>query len=147
MQTDFVSTQKLISIHKNNIDNGTPSIIFGLNSFSEGVDLPGLYCMHVIITKLPFDVHKNPLNLVQEYWCNFEKMSYFKEVSIPETCIRLIQATGRLLRGEEDYGQITICDGRIIEKSYGAFLLNALPDFNRNYNKNFLEEHYKILKR
>lgn len=143
LQTDYTSNQKLITDHKKKIDQGQPSIIFGLNSFAEGVDLPSLYCIHVIITKLPFDTHKNPMNMVQEYWFNFEKSSYFMEVSLPETCIKLIQAAGRLIRSEEDYGQLTICDKRIITKGYGTTLLNALPEFNRNYNKNFIQESYQ----
>jgi ATP-dependent DNA helicase DinG len=142
LQTDYVSNQKLISMHKQNIDNGLPSIIFGLNSFAEGVDLPSIYCMHVLITKLPFDTHKDPQNMVQEYWVNFEKSNYFIDVALPETSIRLIQATGRLIRDEGDFGQITICDNRIILKNYGLSLLNALPLFNRKYNSNFLTESY-----
>lgn len=147
LQTDFLSNQKLINEHKKNIDNGRPSIIFGLNSFAEGVDLPSLYCIHVIITKLPFDTHKDPLNMVQEYWLKFEKSNYFVEVSLPETCIKLIQAAGRLIRDESDYGQLSICDSRVITKNYGAMLLNALPNFNRKYNKEFINESFQKVKK
>src|SRR6185437_5871536 len=145
LQTDFMSNQRLINQHKQNIDKGIPSIIFGLNSFAEGVDLPSLYCMHVIITKLPFETHKDPQNMVQEYWVNFEKSNYFRDVALPETSIRLIQATGRLIRDEVDYGQVTICDNRIIFKNYGTSLLNALPLFNRKYNSQFLSESFTKL--
>lgn len=145
LQTDFMSNQRLINQHKQTIDKGMPSIIFGLNSFAEGVDLPSIYCMHVIITKLPFDTHKDPQNMVQEYWVNFEKSNYFMDVALPETSIRLIQATGRLIRDEGDYGQVTICDNRIIFKNYGTSLLNALPLFNRKYNSQFLSESFTKL--
>jgi ATP-dependent DNA helicase DinG len=142
LQTDFMSNQRLIHQHKQTIDKGKPSIIFGLNSFAEGVDLPSIYCMHVIITKIPFETHKDPQNMVQEYWVNFEKSNYFMDVALPETSIRLIQATGRLIRDEGDYGQVTICDNRIIFKNYGTALLNALPLFNRKYNSHFLSESF-----
>lgn len=145
LQTDFMSNQRLINQHKQTIDKGMPSVIFGLNSFAEGVDLPSLYCMHVIITKLPFETHKDPQNMVQEYWVNFEKSNYFMDVALPETTIRMIQATGRLIRGEGDYGQVTICDNRIIFKNYGTSLLNALPLFNRKYNSQFLSESFPKL--
>lgn len=145
LQTDFMSNQRLINQHKQLVDKGVPSIIFGLNSFAEGVDLPSIYCMHVIVTKLPFDTHKDPQNMVQEYWVNFEKSNYFIDVSLPEASIRLIQATGRLIRDEGDYGQVTICDNRIIFKNYGAALLNSLPLFNRKYNSQFLSESYAKL--
>jgi ATP-dependent DNA helicase DinG len=141
LQTEYSSNQKLVEDHKKAIDNGKPSIIFGLNSFAEGVDLPNKYCMHVVITKLPFDTHKDPQNLVREYWIKAENSNFFMDVSLPETCIKLIQAVGRLVRSEEDYGQITICDNRIILKQYGKLLLNSLPNFSRQYNPNFILEH------
>ncbi|MEN9391657.1 MAG: hypothetical protein RL017_955, partial [Pseudomonadota bacterium] len=145
-QPDFVSNQRLINHHKRNIDNAKPSIIFGLNSFAEGVDLPNIYCIHVIITKLPFETHKTPHNMVQEYWIKYEKGNYFLEISLPETCIRLIQASGRLIRSELDYGQITICDNRIINKHYGRFLLDALMPFNRKYDSQFILNSYNKCK-
>lgn len=146
LQTEFSSNQKLISEHKETIDGGKPSIIFGLNSFAEGVDLPSKYCMHVIVTKLPFDTHKDPQNMVREYWVKAEKGNYFMDVSLPETCIKLIQAVGRLIRNEKDYGQVTICDNRIALKQYGAVLLNALPEFSRQYNPDFIKQAFAKIK-
>lgn len=142
LQTDYTSNQRLISDHKKNVDSGRASVIFGLNSFAEGVDLPSIYCIHVIITKLPFETHKNPQSMVQEYWVKYEKGNYFFEVSIPETCIRLIQAAGRLIRDENDYGQLSICDNRLVTKPYGRVLLDALPEFNRKYNSEFINESF-----
>jgi ATP-dependent DNA helicase DinG len=142
LQTDFMSTQRLLNEHKKNIDEGRPSIIFGLNSFAEGVDLPSLYCIHVIITKLPFETHKNPQSMVEEYWVKYEKGNYFFEISMPETCIRLIQAAGRLIRDENDYGQLSICDNRLVTKNYGKLLLDALPRFNRKYNSEFINQSF-----
>jgi ATP-dependent DNA helicase DinG len=146
LQTNFFNNQKLIQQHKKSIDNGESSVIFGLNSFAEGVDLPKLYCMHVIITKLPFDTFKDPARIVEEYWYSYEKSNYFIDVSLPETCIKLIQASGRLIRSEEDYGQVTICDNRLINKNYGAYLLNSLPMFNRKYDPNFINKNFLLLK-
>ena len=147
LQTDFISNQRLIVQHKKNIDNKKPSIIFGLNSFSEGVDLSGIYCIHVIISKLPFEANKNPYNIVQEYWIKSENRNYFFDVSLPKTCIKLIQATGRLIRSENDYGQVTICDNRIISKNYGLKLKKSLMPFNSNYKSDFILTSFNILKR
>lgn len=141
-QTEYVNNGWLLSDHKKRIEDGLPSIIFGLNSFAEGVDLPGLYCLHVIITKLPFDTHKDPQSMVLEYWVKYEKGNYFTEVSLPEACIRLVQAAGRLIRDEGDYGQVSICDNRLITKEYGRTMLDALPEFNRKYNDAFLTEAF-----
>lgn len=146
LQTDFASNQKLIEEHKKWIDKGEKSIIFGLNSFAEGVDLPSKYCMHVIITKLPFETHKTPAGLVKNYWIEAEKGNYFMEVSLPETTIKLVQAIGRLIRSEHDYGQITICDNRIVLKQYGKMLLSALPKFNMAYNPMFIPENFAKVK-
>ncbi|AUR52218.1 helicase C-terminal domain-containing protein [Aquella oligotrophica] len=140
LQTEFSSNQKLIAEHKETIDSGIPSIIFGLNSFAEGVDLPSRYCMHVVITKLPFETHKDPESMVREYWVKAENGNYFMDVSLPEAGIKLIQAVGRLLRNESDYGQVTICDNRIVLKQYGGLLLKALPEFSRNYNPEFIKQ-------
>lgn len=142
LQTEFSSNQKLITEHKQTVDKCMPSIIFGLNSFAEGVDLPSKYCMHVVITKLPFETHKDPQNMVREYWVKAENGNFFMDVSLPETCIKLIQAVGRLIRSEKDYGQVTICDNRIVLKQYGSILLNALPEFSRQYNPKFIEHSY-----
>ncbi|TXH56040.1 MAG: hypothetical protein E6Q89_06015 [Bacteroidia bacterium] len=142
LQTDFLGVSKLIEEHKHRIDQKKPSIIFGMNSFAEGVDLPSTYCMHVIITKLPFEPVNDPIHLVQDYWVKTENGSYFMEVSLPEVGIKLIQASGRLIRGEDDYGQISICDNRIITKYYGKILINALPNFGQNIAKNFIQNAY-----
>jgi len=138
LQTDYMSNQKLLEDHIKIVDAGRSSIIFGLNSFAEGVDLPGHYCLQVIITKLPFSTHKDPESQVKEYWVKAEHGNYFIEYSLPEVIIRLIQATGRLIRNEEDFGQITICDNRIFTKQYGKTIINALPSYNQNYNPNFI---------
>lgn len=142
LQTEYSSNQKLITEHKETVDSGMPSIIFGLNSFAEGVDLPAKYCMHVVISKLPFETHKDPQNMVREYWVKAENGNYFMDVSLPETCIKLIQAVGRLIRNEKDYGQVTICDNRIALKQYGAIMLKALPDFSRVYNPEFIKQSF-----
>ncbi len=142
LQTEYSSNQKLIAEHKETVDCAKPSIIFGLNSFAEGVDLPAKYCMHVIVTKLPFDTHKDPQNMVREYWVKAENGNYFMDVSLPETCIKLIQAVGRLIRNEKDYGQVTICDNRVVLKQYGSILLNSLPEFSRQYNPEFIKQSF-----
>lgn len=141
-QENYISNGRLLLDHKKRIDDGLPSIIFGLNSFAEGVDLPGLYCTHVIITKLPFETHKDPQSLVLEYWVRYEKGNYFAEVSLPEACIRLIQASGRLIRSNLDYGQVSICDNRVVTKDYGRVMLDALPSFNRKYDEHFLNKAF-----
>ncbi len=126
-----MSKQKLIDQHISNVDAGEKSILFGLASFAEGVDLPGKYCTHVIIAKLPFSVPNDPVESGLAEWFEAQGRNPFMEISLPDASQRLIQASGRLIRNEKDSGQVTLLDKRILTKRYGAQLLNALPPFQR----------------
>lgn len=123
------SKQAIINEHKKIIDEGNGSIIFGLASFAEGVDLPGDYCCHVVIAKLPFSVPDDPIEAALSEWVADRGGNPFMEIAVPDASIRLVQACGRLLRKETDEGKITIMDKRLITKRYGKALLNALPAY------------------
>ncbi|MFK5985887.1 MAG: ATP-dependent DNA helicase DinG [Pseudomonadota bacterium] len=125
--------QEIIRQHKKNIDNNQGSIIFGLASFAEGIDLPGKYCTHVIICKLPFSVPDNPVDETLAEWMRAQGRNHFFEVSVPQTTIKLVQACGRLIRHETDQGKITLLDRRILTKRYGREMLNALPDYTMHF--------------
>ena len=125
------SRQKIIETHKALCDKKQDSIIFGTQSFSEGLDLPGDYLTNVIITKLPFSVPSSPVEEAQAEYITAKGGNPFMSISVPETSKKLIQATGRLLRNEKDYGVITLMDRRVVNKRYGKDLLNSLPPFKR----------------
>ena len=125
------SKQKLLSEHKEKIDEGGPSYLFGLASFSEGVDLPDDYCRHVIIAKLPFSVPDDPIDQAFAEWLESEGRNPFVEVSVPEATLKLIQACGRLIRHEEDGGRITILDRRLLTRAYGRSIIESLPPYGR----------------
>ena len=107
------------------------SIIFGLDSFAEGLDLPGFACMHVIIAKLPFAMPDNPIDKTLSDWISDQGGNPFMEITVPEASIKLIQAVGRLIRTESDMGRVTILDSRLTSASYGKKMLAALPPFKR----------------
>ena len=125
------SNREMIRLHKERIDQGKTSVLLGLASFAEGVDLPGDYCRHVVIAKLPFAVPDEPLQEALAEWIEDRGGNSFFDISLPVASLRLIQACGRLLRTESDSGTVTILDKRLITKRYGAQLLNALPPFRR----------------
>ncbi len=125
------SKQTLVRLHKEALDNGKGSVIFGLASFAEGVDLPGKYCTHVIIAKIPFSVPDDPLEAALAEWIEARGGNSFMQVSVPDASMRLIQSCGRLLRSESDTGKISILDKRLITKRYGKALLDSLPPFSR----------------
>lgn len=128
MQDDY-SKQMLVKKHCERVDSGEGSVIFGLASLSEGIDLPGNYLNHVIIAKLPFTVPSDPVEAALTEWLTDQGRNPFWEISVPDASIRLKQACGRLLRSEGDKGKITLLDRRILTKSYGKAMMDTLPDY------------------
>lgn len=126
-----LSKSRLLAQHYAALDAGRPSIIFGLDSFSEGLDLPGEACVHVIIAKLPFSMPDNPIEKTQSRWIEKRGGRPFMEITVPEASIKLVQAVGRLIRTEHDYGRVTILDNRVQTAAYGKQLLACLPPFKR----------------
>ena len=123
------SKQRLLGDHRKAIDEGGESYLFGLASFAEGVDLPGDYCRHVIIARIPFSVPDNPVDQAVAEWLKNQGRNPFLELSLPDASLRLVQACGRLIRNENDHGRITLLDRRILTRRYGESLLATLPPY------------------
>ena len=126
---DAASKQRLLEDHRQAIDAGESSYLFGLASFAEGVDLPGDYCRHVIIAKIPFAVPDDPVDEAIAEWLEAQGRNPFFEMSVPDASLRLVQACGRLIRHETDGGRITLLDRRIVTRRYGQALLDSLPPY------------------
>ncbi|WP_137886720.1 ATP-dependent DNA helicase DinG [Pseudomonas sp. 2FE] len=126
-----LSKQETLNKHKARVDDGESSVLFGLASFAEGVDLPGAYCEHVVIAKIPFAVPDDPVEAALSEWIEARGGNPFMEIAVPDASLRLVQACGRLLRTEEDRGTITLLDRRVVTQRYGKAILNALPPFRR----------------
>ncbi|MBE8189744.1 MAG: ATP-dependent DNA helicase DinG [Candidatus Thioglobus sp.] len=120
----------ILEKHINCRKNGKGSIIFGLDSFAEGVDLKGENLTHVVIVKLRFSVPTSPIEKTTSDYLESQGRNSFMEISLPDASLKLIQACGRLIRTETDTGKITIFDKRLTTKRYGKQLLDALPDYN-----------------
>ena len=119
----------LLNQHRAHIDAGEASAIFGLASFFEGIDLPGEYCRHVVIAKLPFAVPDDPIAAAHSELLEAQGRDPFMEISVPDAAQKLVQASGRLLRTEEDEGRVTLLDTRLISRRYGRSILDSLPAF------------------
>lgn len=126
-----LSKQETLNKHKQRVDEGETSVLFGLASFAEGVDLPGAYCEHVVIAKIPFAVPDDPVEAALSEWIEARGGNPFMEIAVPDASLRLVQACGRLLRTESDRGTITLLDRRVVTQRYGKAILNALPPFRR----------------
>ncbi len=128
---DDMAKGEVLRRHCERVDIGRPSVLFGVASFAEGIDLPGNYLGHVIITRLPFSVPDDPIEASLAEWVTRRGGNPFMEITVPDASIKLVQAVGRLLRTESDTGRVTILDRRIISRRYGQLLLDALPPFRR----------------
>jgi ATP-dependent DNA helicase DinG len=103
------------------------SVLFGLDSFWMGVDVPGEALEHVIITRLPFAVPDHPLIEAKTEFITQQGGNAFFDFTLPEAVIKLRQGVGRLIRSTTDKGIITILDSRIVTKRYGQLFLRSLP--------------------
>lgn len=125
------SRESTLQLHRSKIDGGNGSILFGTQSLSEGLDLPGKYLENLIITKIPFAVPTSPVEEAQAEFVQSKGGNPFLTITVPEACKKLVQSCGRLLRKESDFGRITILDRRLISKKYGQSMLDSLPPFTR----------------
>lgn len=121
----------LISTHIERVRSGQRSIIFGMASFGEGLDLPGDLCEHVLIAKIPFAPPDSPIEEAQAEWIESHGGNPFLEITLPKAGLTLIQWVGRLIRTESDTGRVVLFDTRLRTKRYGSQLLSGLPPFRR----------------
>ena len=126
-QSDGMPRSKMVEAFKADVN----SVIFGADTFWQGVDVPGEALSNVIITRLPFSVPSHPLLEARLEDIRQRGGSPFVEYQVPEAVIKLKQGFGRLIRTKTDRGIVVILDPRVLTKPYGHTFLNSLPECPR----------------
>jgi ATP-dependent DNA helicase DinG len=103
-------------------------VLFGTDSFWQGVDVRGDALQNVIITKLPFSVPDLPLLEARLDAIRQEGGNPFRDYQLPEAVLKFKQGFGRLIRSRSDHGIVVILDPRISSRPYGRTFLTSLPN-------------------
>jgi ATP-dependent DNA helicase DinG len=103
------------------------AVLLGTGSFWEGVDVPGDALSLVVIDKLPFAPHTDPLIAARMQSCAEAGGDAFAQIQLPAAAIALKQGFGRLIRRRDDRGIVAILDGRLVSRNYGRTFLDSLP--------------------
>ncbi len=125
-------------------DDGN-AVLFGTASFWEGVDVKGSALRLVVIEKLPFASPDDPLVRSRIEHLQASGGNAFRDYQLPEAALALKQGVGRLIRSEEDFGAVAVCDPRLTARGYGKVFLAALPPMARSRDarvaSEFLRRH------
>jgi ATP-dependent DNA helicase DinG len=122
------------------------AIMLGVETFWQGVDIPGEALRCVVITRLPFDVPTHPIHQARAEYLTLMGDNPFMTYSIPRAALMLRQGFGRLIRSHEDRGIVAILDPRVQTRDWGQLFLEALPKCTHLHQmeqvRDFVKKHF-----
>ena len=125
VQGEGVSRESMVFALKSAAER--PLVLFGAQSFWEGVDVPGEALSCVVIARLPFPQVGDPIAEARCERIKEQGGTPFRDYMLPEAQIRFRQGFGRLVRTKGDRGVVVVSDSRIVSKNYGALFRKVLP--------------------
>ena len=106
-------------------------MLFGTDSFWEGIDVKGPNLRLVIIPRLPFRVPTEPVQQARHERLEAAGLDPFRAYSLPQAVLRFRQGFGRLIRTREDRGAVLLLDRRATNQWYGRVFLHSIPNVPR----------------
>ena len=120
------------------------AVLLGVDTFWQGVDVPGPALSCVVLTKLPFSNVSSPLEEARRRWLEENEGDYFRDWSLPKAVMKFRQGFGRLIRSGTDRGAVVCLDSRLLRKGYGKAFLKALPPCRRLESLDELGAFFKL---
>jgi ATP-dependent DNA helicase DinG len=103
------------------------SILMGVETFWEGIDLKGEVLKCLVIVKLPFRSPSDPYCSAWDRYYKMQGKNSFANFMLPDAAVRFKQGVGRLIRSETDRGAVVVLDTRLINRNYGTVFKNSIP--------------------
>jgi len=118
------------------------AVLLGVDTFWQGVDVPGPALSCVILVKLPFANVGSPLEEARRRFLEDDERDYFRDWSLPKAIMKFRQGFGRLIRSSRDRGAVVCLDSRLLHKGYGKSFLAALPPCRRIHSLDELAQFF-----
>ena len=127
VQGEGMSRESMTAELKRSCGGEDAVVVFGAQSFWEGVDVAGEALSCVVLARLPFAQEGDPIVEARSERIDRSGGSSFRDYALPEAVVRFRQGFGRLIRTKSDRGVVVISDPRIVTKNYGATFRKSIP--------------------
>ncbi len=130
---------------KEEFERREESILLGVKSFWEGIDVPGPSLSYLVIEKLPFPTPFDPIVEARREEVTARGKSEWRDYLLPLAILQLKQGFGRLMRRKNDWGVVLFVDKRLRTALYRQMVLDSLPPARRDDEVKEAEENRQTL--